>query len=406
MNVAPYGSSLVRGTSWRFRVMVPGRVSSAPVSVTERQLNRATLARQLLLGRQPLGVAEGVRRVGALQAQEPASPYLALWNRLAGFEPADLHAAFADGDVVKASLIRLTVHAVHADDYPAFHAAMLPSLRASRLHDRRFKEAGLSIAEVDALLPELLEFVARPRTKDEVEDLLEKLLGDRRPQVLWALRMFAPMHHVPTGGPWSFGARTSFVAAPTTRGPESHAESVRRLLLRYLEAFGPASARDFAQFTMLRQPVIRSALEALADQVEEVEGPEGDTLLDLPGAPMPAEDTVAPPRLLPMWDGILLAYADRSRVIPPEYRPMVIRRNGDVLPALLVDGHVAGVWRPVDGGIEATAFHRLGEDVWQGVEAEAAGLVQLLADRDPTVYRRNARWWNELPGEEVRRLSA
>lgn len=397
---------LLAGTrrSRAVRVMAPEKVSSAPVSVTERRLNRATLARQLLLRRERLSAAEAVRRVGALQAQESASPYLALWNRLADFEPAHLDAAFAAGDVVKASLIRLTLHAVHADDYPAFYGAMLPSLRASRLHDRRFEEAGLSIAEVDALLPELLEFLARPRTKDEVEDLLEELLGDRRPRVLWALRMFAPMHHVPTGPPWSFGAPASFVAAPATLGPESHAESVQRLLLRYLEAFGPATARDIAQFTMLRQPVIRSALEALGDQVEEVEGPDGDTLFDVPGAPLPAEDTVAPPRLLPMWDGILLAYADRSRVIPPEYRPMVIRRNGDVLPALLVDGYVAGVWRPVDGGIEASAFHRLGEDVWQGLKAEAAGLVQLLADRDPTVYRRYARWWNELPGE-VRLLS-
>jgi hypothetical protein len=102
-----------------------------------------------------------------------------------------------------------------------------------------------------------------------------------------------------------------------------------------------------------------------------------------------------------MWDSVLLAYADRSRIIPPDYRRSVIRQNGDVLPTLLVDGHVAGVWRPVEGGIEATAFHRLPDSVWQGLEAEARRLAALLADRDPGVYRRYSRWWDGLPGAEV-----
>ena len=105
-----------------------------------------------------------------------------------------------------------------------------------------------------------------------------------------------------------------------------------------------------------------------------------------------------------MWDSILLAYADRSRIIPPDYRPLVTRRNGDVLPTLLVDGYVAGVWRPVEDGIEATAFHRLADDAWEGLEAEARSLLALLAGREPTVYSRYAHWWNQLPGAEVRVL--
>ncbi|HEV2892808.1 MAG TPA: crosslink repair DNA glycosylase YcaQ family protein, partial [Actinomycetota bacterium] len=141
------------------------------MTLTARRLNRATLGRQLLLRREPLDVAEAVRRVVALQAQEAASPYVGLWNRLDGFDPADLDAAFAGYTVVRATLVRLTLHAVHAEDYPAFHNAMLPSLRASRLHDRRFKTSGLTIADADALLPHLLEFADRPRTKAEIEDL-------------------------------------------------------------------------------------------------------------------------------------------------------------------------------------------------------------------------------------------
>ena len=105
-----------------------------------------------------------------------------------------------------------------------------------------------------------------------------------------------------------------------------------------------------------------------------------------------------------MWDSILLAYADRARVIPDAYRKLVIRSNGDSLPTLLVDGYVAGVWRPVDGGIEATAFEPLADDAWAGLETEARALLAFLADRDAAVYRRYARWWDGLPAAEVRVL--
>ena len=374
------------------------------MSLTARQLNRATLGRQLLLRREPLTVVDGVRRIVALQAQEAASPYIALWNRLADFDPADLDAAFADRSVVKASLIRLTLHAVHADDYPAFHSAMLSSLRASRLNDRRYKTSGLSIADADSLLPHLLKFVARPRAKVEIERLLTERLGAANPWAWWALKSFAPLHHAPTGRPWSFGTKASFIAAPTKRAPAAPDESVQHLVLRYLEGFGPASVADFAQFTMLRRPVTAQALKDLGDRVVELEGPNGTTLFDVPGALLPPEDAAAPPRLLPMWDSILLGYADRSRVIPPDYRRLFIHQNGDVLPTLLVDGYVAGVWRPVEGGIEASAFHKLSRDAWKGLTAEAAELVAFLADRDPTVYRRYGHWWTKLPSAEVRVL--
>lgn len=373
------------------------------MSLTARQLNRATLGRQMLLQRESLDVADAVRRLVALQAQTAASPYLALWNRLVDFDPADLDTAFAERTVVKASLIRLTLHAVNGTDYPRFHNAMLRSLRASRLTDTRFTSTGLSVDEVDALLPGLIEFLASPRSGAEIEDWLESRLGDRYPRLWWALRMFAPLHHAPTGGPWSFGSSSSFVAAPTRSGPEN--ESVQWLFLRYLEAFGPATAQDFAQFTILRRPVVLAALRELGDRVEVLEGEDGATLYDVPGGMIPGEDTFAPPRLLPMWESILLAYSDRSRVTPPEYRALVFRRNGDVLPTLLVDGYVAGVWRPVEGGIEATAFHRLDEDTWRELGAEAGDLVSLLADREAMVYRRYAHWWaKEMPGAEVRLL--
>jgi hypothetical protein len=372
--------------------------------LTARRLNRATLGRQLLLRREPLDVSEGVRRIGALQAQEAPSPYIALWNRLSTFDAADLDAAFADRAVVKAPLMRITLHAVHHEDYPEFHNAMLGALRAARLSDRRFVASGVSIADVDALVPHLVEFTSRPRTTAEIEELLQSRFGDRKPVVWWALRTFAPLKHAPTGGRWSFGPRPSYVSAHLQLPPERRAESMQRLVRRYLEAFGPASVPDIARFTLLARSVVREALGALAGEVEEVKGPDGSRLYDVPGAPMPDEDTPAPPRLLPMWDSVLLAYDDRSRVIPPHYRRQVIMKTGDVLPTLLVDGYVAGVWRPVEAGIEATAFHRLTDDAWAGLAAEARALAAFLAEREALVYRRYARWWDTLPSAEFRVL--
>lgn len=373
--------------------------------LTARQLNRATLARQLLVRREPLGAVEAVRRVVALQAQEAASPYIALWNRVAGFDPAELDAAFARYEIVKATLMRFTLHAVHADDYPAFRDAMVRNLRASRLNDPRFRTSGLTTADADALIPELLDFVGQPRTRVEIEGRFEPRLGERARWAWWALRTFAPLVHAPTGGPWSFGPKAAFVAARRDDPPADGDGSARRLVRRYLEAFGPASVADVAQFALLGRSVVRGAVRALGDDLVRLEGPDGSELFDVPGAPLPPEDTPAPPRLLPMWDSVLLAYSDRSRVIPPEYRRLVGRVNGDLLPTLLVDGSVAGVWRPLDGGIEATAFHRLSKDSWEGLEAEAGGLLAFLADRDPTVYRRYGHWWKRLAGAEVRILS-
>lgn len=375
------------------------------MSLTPRQLNRATLERQMLLRREPLGVVAGLRRVVALQAQQEASPYLALWSRLADFQPADLDRAFTGHEVVKSTLIRLTLHTVHAEDYPDFHRAVLSRLRDSRFYDRRFTSTGLSADEAEALAPLLLEFLAEPHSNAEIEERIEKHFGERKPGLWWALRTSAAVHRAPTGGPWSFD-RAAFTTTRTRPSSLTPHEATQKLVLRYLEAFGPASAADVAQFTFLRGPDVGAALRALDGQLSEIAGPGRVKLFDRAGAEVPDPETPAPPRFLPMWDSILLAYADRSRVLPASYRPVIIRRNGDVLPTLLVDGYVAGVWRPVEGGIEATSFQILDEETWAGLGAEAAALVAFLAGRgDPEVYRRYGHWWTKgLPAAEVRVL--
>jgi hypothetical protein len=374
--------------------------------LTLRRLNRATLARQLLLRRERLPVLDVVHRVVALQAQSPAWPYVALWNRLDPFDPADLDAAFAARAVLKATLMRITLHAVDATDYPAFHAGMLSTLRAARFHDRRFTSSGLTVAEADALAGEVVAFCAKPRSNAEVETMLAERLGaPPGPGLWWALRTFIPVVHAPTGGPWSFGPRPAYVAAPTTAASGADPDRSRQVLVRrYLEGFGPASVADVAQFAQLKRFAVRAALTAMAGDLVTHEGPGGAELFDVPGAPLPPEDAPAPPRLMAMWDSTLLAYADRSRVLPAEYRALVIRRNGDVLPTLLVDGHVCGVWRPVEGGIEARAFRRLPGDAWDALAAEALGLLALLDARGPAVHQRHMRWWTAMPAAEVRVL--
>jgi hypothetical protein len=205
---------------------------------------------------------------------------------------------------------------------------------------------------------------------------------------MWrAVRRYAPIRHVPTGGPWSFGPRPSHVAAPfPVADPDdvdAHAAAMQVLVRRYLAAFGPASMLDVAQFLMAYKPLARAALDALAGELEVVDGPDGTPLYDVPGAPRPPGDLPVPPRLLGMWDNVLLAHADRSRFIPPDLRPSIIRRNGDVLPTVLVDGYVAGVWRTVDDGIEAAAFRKLPKAAWSGLAEEASALRALRAEREP-----------------------
>ncbi|NUK95514.1 winged helix DNA-binding domain-containing protein, partial [Streptomyces lunaelactis] len=255
--------------------------------ITARELNRATLSRQLLLEREPLTVPDGVRRVVALQAQHPASPYLALWNRLTGFAPAELDAAFTGRSVVKATLMRITLHAVHAEDYPVFRAAMQPTLYASRL-GHRFAVSGLTPSDADELVPELLAFARRTRTSAEMQAWAEERLGaEKKDAAWWGLKAYAPLHHAPTDAPWSFGHRPSFVAAGTGPVPADRAvepQALRTLILRYLAGFGPASVADMAQFAMVQRAPVRAALRALDGAVEQLQGPDGGALFDLPGA--------------------------------------------------------------------------------------------------------------------------
>jgi hypothetical protein len=378
--------------------------ATEPVKVTAEELNRATLARQLLLGREALDVVEGTRRIVAIQAQHAASPYIALWNRLTNFKASDLDAAFTDGRLVKATLMRFTLHAVHRDDHPPLHTAMQATLR-NRLTKER--AGGLPVGQAHELIPGLLEFTATPRTNAEIEQWISERSDVPGKDVWWGLRSFVPVRHAPTGGPWSFGQRPLYLATPqpSPYSDELATNALETLVRRYLEGFGPASMADVAQFASVHRTRAKIAIATLLDQLIVLEGPDGQQRYDVPDAPRPPANTPAPPRLMAMWDSTLLAYDDRSRMVPKEYKSIVTRTNGDVLPTLLVNGHVAGLWRPTPAGIEAIAFRRQPAKVWKALRTEAESLTTFLADRDPAVYSRYNHWWSKLPAGHTRMLT-
>ena len=374
--------------------------STHPV-LSPRALNRATLARQLLL--EPasgLAAAQALERIGGAQAQEPASPYLALWTRLADFDPAALHEAFISRKAIKASLMRITLHDVSVDDYLALLPTLLPMFRATGA-TRRGTPRPPNVLE---LATAAAAFSVTPRRSSELRDHLARQSGTATldTPVWWWVRRHLPMIHVPETGPWSFTRRPLITTASAWLGDPSlddggamPLEAARvHTVHRYLAAFGPATAADLSAWTGVSATDFRDAVATLdaEEALVRFRDEAGRTLLDLPDAPRPAEDVPAPPRLLPMWDSVLLAYRDRTRVISDEDRLRVVSRNGDVLPTFLVDGAVAGFWWAEPDGdgtrIVTEPFGRLARPARRALEAEADRLAAFVGPREPAVYGR------------------
>jgi hypothetical protein len=150
------------------------------------------------------------------------------------------------------------------------------------------------------------------------------------------------------------------------------------MLRRYLAAFGPASRKDMDAWSMMRMPQIKPALERL-EPLRRFRDENGRELVDLEDAPLPDPDTPAPVRFLPKWDNVLLAFADRTRILPEEHRRTVIKANGDVAQTFLVDGFVAGTWSVVDGRVVPVPFARLSPSARNEVEDETGRLEAFLA---------------------------
>jgi hypothetical protein len=336
--------------------------------LTLRELNRATLARQLLLERRRLSPVAAIERLAGMQAQWPPAPYVGLWSRVDGFRREALERAILRGDVLKPTVMRGTLHLVTRRDYPVFWWALRDMPTWYQEHHLRH-----------AL--DIVEHARRraPLTHSEALEWLEREHGhaddiDRR-RIFHALRRRAHLLHAPESSLWKVRAG-SVVFHPADEPEEVDVLAARiELVRRYLRAFGPASKADAAEWSGLR---VRD-LEPAFDGLPAVEGEDGRVLFDLPRAPLPPADTPAPVRFLPKWDNLLLAWADRTRVLPEELRKAVIAKNGEVAQTVLVDGRVAATWG-VDrkGTVTVSPFAPLPRAARREVDEEAARLQAWL----------------------------
>jgi hypothetical protein len=288
----------------------------------------------MLLRRRSLAPAEAIRRLTPLQGQDPPAPYVALAARLEGFARDDLQGAIERRQVVKTTIMRLTLHLAAAADYPAY--AQLT--RQARMRAWRRTHAHLDEATVVA---ELGAWLAQPRTNDEIRERVGRYRGvtaDAWAPVIFARTLLA-LVQIPPAGFWRGRPRPSFVVDPRPR-PEP-AEASTLVLSRYLAAFGPASRRDVAAWAGVAQRDFAAAWGRLP--IVTYRDEHGAELFDLPDQPLPPASTPLPVRLLARWDQALLAYADRERIIPLEVQPLKLTLSGDA--TVTVDGRVAASWR-------------------------------------------------------------
>ena len=338
--------------------------------LTLRELNRATLARQLLLERKRFSPTAVIERLVGMQAQWPSAPYVGIWTRTTSFRREALERELARGAVLKATMMRQTLHLVTRRDYGLLRAAM------SEMISRGESAQAKSLAPSVRALAE-----AGPVSSADAFAQLERehgLSGIAARRAWRAARVHAHVLHHHETALWHGRPEGRFVAIEE---PEAHdpLEARAEILRRYLAAFGPASRRDMTRWTMMHVPEIQRALDVL-EPLRRFRDEHGLELLDVPRAPLPDAETPAPVRFLPKWDNVLLAFADRTRVLPEQYRKTVIGTNGDVAQTFLVDGFVAGTWSVESGRVLPEPFAPLARSVQREVEAEAGRLEAFIAD--------------------------
>jgi hypothetical protein len=351
--------------------------------LTLRELNRALLERQFLLRRRRLGPVDAIERLAGLQAQWPKSPYIALWSRLQGFKRDDLTRALEERKVVKATLMRATLHIVSSEDYLQFAAALrgpalaglttraqkaAPDLDLVRFARETFRRAGDGPHRRRDLVPEAAD-------------------GHAQGWVRWhALKAHGHLLDAPPSAYWrGFGESGPYVTARSWLGREPGDEHTGRvhLVRRYLAAFGPATKADIAHWSGLSRTRLEAALADLEGDVRHFRDEKGRPLLDLRRAPLPDPETAAPIRFLARWDASLLGYAppERERILAESLRRTVIRNNGDVLQSVLVDGFVAALWN-IDKkrGLEIQPLRRLTKAERAAIDEEGERLVRFASD--------------------------
>ena len=319
-------------------------------TLTERELNRALLARQMLLERVRAPLPRVLERMGGLQAQYAPSMYIGLWSRIEGLERDAVTRGLERRSIVQASMMRATIHLVSKRDYWPFVVGIRRGLREwwLRTHGRDISRR--EIAANDRKVRRALRGKTLSRAK------LEEVIGRR-----WAAAgVFVDLVRVPPSGTWERRRADLFALAEEWVGPEdaSEDEGIERLVRRYLQGFGPARPAEIADWASLDVSTTRRALERL--DLRRFQDEQGKELIDLPRLALPDADTPAPARFLPVWDATLLVHARRTQVLPEKYRARVFNvKTPNSVHTFLVDGQVAGTWRYEKGRVKLEPFGRL-----------------------------------------------
>ena len=337
-------------------------------TLTERELNRALLARQLLLERAKTPLPRALERIGGIQAQYAPSMYIGLWSRLEGFERDQLTRALERKSVVQGTLMRTTIHLVAKGDYWPFVVGIRRRRREQwvKAHkaDRRKIEAAARRAK-----PHLAK---GPLTQAELDAALKAEAATRN-----GVGLFLDVVRVPPSGTWDRRRADIYALAEDWVGPEkvTEDEGLERLICRYLSGFGPARPDEIANWAGVAKPDIAGALERV--ELRRFEDEQGKELIDLPRLPLPDADTPAPVRFLPVWDATLLAHARRTQILPEKYRSRVFNtKTPHSVNTFLVDGQVAGTWKYEKGKVKVEAFGRLPKGVRAEVDDEAERLAE------------------------------
>jgi hypothetical protein len=348
--------------------------------LTRRELNRAFLARQLLLERAKLPAAKAVERLGGLQAQSTPSPYLSLWTRVEGFEREELTRALQTRRLVKALLQRSTLHVVAPTDYWAISTARreLGGILWPPAYEKLVPRARL--AKLAALV--LAELEDGERTFKELRGLLEPhARGNASATFLWRrVQGQANVVHVPPSGIWGYGGQGVYAAAAgRVKGePPDPQQAFDQLVRRYLGAYGPATPRDVGQWAGI--PRLKPIAESLARiDARAFLDERGRTLYDLPRAPLPDPETPAPARLVPRFDNLVLSHDDRSRILGDVAPSRIVTKNGIVHATILVDGFVAGTWQLENGRVRLEPFGKLDAAAKRALKDEAERLEAFVA---------------------------
>jgi hypothetical protein len=352
-----------------------------------RTLNRATLARQLLLDRADLPARDAVAHLCGLQAQEPQEPFAGLWSRLRAFDAAELSDLLTGRQVVRTHLMRRTVHLVTAEDVLAWRARHDAMLRQRVLGVYRRELAGIDLDELAAAGRAVLAD-GEARSMPELARALKSRWSrwpDADTRALGELLVagLIPMVQLPPRGVWRTkgGVRNLPVSAWLGRevdpaAPDGTDPVGEELVRRYLAAYGPAATADVRAWSGLAG--LPAAVKAVRAELVSYRDERGRELLDLPGAPLPAPETLAPVRFLPAFDNAVLGYDDRGRIIDDEHRGLSITGARFVL----VDGRVAGTWTVEDGTVVVAPLRRFSRADRDAVAEEGQALALFLSDKE------------------------